>query len=251
MQSLEGRRVLVTGGSRGVGLGIVEALVARGAKVTVVARDAARLAEVSRRLGVDARPGDVTDESFARDLVRELRPQVVVLNAGATPTMAPLHEITWEEFRGTWELDVKAGLFWMQQCLRLPLEAGSRVLVASSGAALQGSPLSGGYAGAKRMLWLMASYANTVSAELGLGIHFQALVQRQIIDTDFGRAAANAYAAKRGVPVEEVFAGFGRPFTAREIGEHVAAILADPRHAKGVAFAVRGDTGLTSLDDGP
>ena len=46
MQSLEGRRVLVTGGSRGLGLGITEALVAQGARVTVLARDAARLAEV-------------------------------------------------------------------------------------------------------------------------------------------------------------------------------------------------------------
>jgi len=139
----------------------------------------------------------------------------------------------------------------MQQCLRLPLEPGSRVLVTSSGAALQGSPLSGGYAGAKRMLWFMASYANTVSAELGLGIRFQALVQRQIINTDFGRAAANAYAAKRGVPLEKVFEGFGPTLRARDIGEHVATLLSDPRHENGVAFAVKGDTGLTSLDDAP
>jgi hypothetical protein len=37
------------------------------------------------------------------------------------------------------------------------LARGSRVLIASSGAAVGGSPMSGGYAGAKRMLWLMAS----------------------------------------------------------------------------------------------
>ena len=250
MHSLEGRRALVTGGSRGVGLGIVEALVARGAKVTVVARDSARLADVARRLGVATRAGDITDESLARTLLRELRPQIVVLNAGATPAMAPLQHITWEDFRGTWETDVRAGLYWVQQCLRLPLEPGSRVLLSSSGAAIQGSPLSGGYAGAKRMLWFMAGYANTASAELGLGVHFQTLVQRQIIDTDFGRAAANAYAAARGVPVEKVFEGFGRPFTPREIGEHVATIFTDPRYEKGLAFAVKGDAGLTSLDDG-
>jgi hypothetical protein len=49
----------------------------------------------------------------------------------------------------------------------------ARVPVGSSGAALQGLPLSGGYAGAKRTLWLLARYANGV-AEKGLGIRFQA-----------------------------------------------------------------------------
>ena len=41
--------------------------------------------------------------------------------------------------------------------------------------------MSGGYAGAKRMLWIMAKYANGISAEKGLGIYFQAIVPLQII----------------------------------------------------------------------
>ena len=52
MQTLEQRRVLITGGSRGLGLGVVEALVAHHADVTVIARDSARLAELNARLGV-------------------------------------------------------------------------------------------------------------------------------------------------------------------------------------------------------
>ena len=55
MRNLQGERVVVTGGSRGLGLGIVEALVAGGARLTVVARDRARLTEVAR-LGVTVRP---------------------------------------------------------------------------------------------------------------------------------------------------------------------------------------------------
>src|ERR1700732_736491 len=50
METLKGQKAVVTGGSRGLGLGIVEALVAQQARVTVVARDLERLARVSKRL---------------------------------------------------------------------------------------------------------------------------------------------------------------------------------------------------------
>jgi len=162
MENLENQKVVVTGGSRGLGLGIVEALVARKAQVTVVARDPERLTAVAKRLGVNVVRGDVTDEKLARAVLSDVRPLVLVLNAGATPSMGPLHELSWENFSRAWDVDVKAGFHWVQATLRLPLPRGSRVIIASSGAALNGSPLSGSYAGAKRMLWFMALYANDV-----------------------------------------------------------------------------------------
>jgi NAD(P)-dependent dehydrogenase (short-subunit alcohol dehydrogenase family) len=48
MENLQGRRVLVTGGSRGLGLAIVEALLARGANVTVLTRTRARLRDAEQ-----------------------------------------------------------------------------------------------------------------------------------------------------------------------------------------------------------
>src|SRR5919198_3953582 len=122
MQTFEQRRVLVIGGSRGLGLGVVEALVARGAKVTVVARQAADLFELESRLGVSIIPGDAADPAFAESTLRAVQPSVLVLNAGATPTMAPLHEQTWESFSRNWETDVKATFLWIQAVLRLPLD---------------------------------------------------------------------------------------------------------------------------------
>jgi NAD(P)-dependent dehydrogenase (short-subunit alcohol dehydrogenase family) len=249
METLEGRKVVVTGGSRGLGLGIVEALVDRKAQVTVVARDPERLAEVEKRLGVKTVRGDVTDETLAHGVLSDIRPSVLVLNAGATPPMGSLHELSWENFNRAWEVDVKAGFHWIQETLRLPLPRGSRVIIASSGAALNGSPLSGSYAGAKRMLWLMALYANDVARKLDLGIHFQAIIPQQIIgDTALGRAAGEAYARGKGVSVEIFFAGFGAPLPPRKVGDHVVSILTDPRYATGVAFGMKGDRGIVSLD---
>ena len=249
MESLENQRVVVTGGSRGIGLGIVEALVAKKAEVTVVARDAARLAEVKSRLGVSVISADVTEPETASAVLRDVHPSVLVLNAGASPKMAPIHEQTWEDFSAIWNHDVKAGFHWIQAALRLPLAKGSRVLVSSSGAAVVGSPLSGGYAGSKRMLWLMAKYANGAANELGLGIRFQALVQLQIVgDTGNGAGAAAAYAKKKGVSVEEFLAGFGAPLTPRQVGDHVATILTDARYESGAAFSIKGDSGIQPIE---
>lgn len=251
MQDLAGKRAVVTGGSRGLGLGIVEALLARKALVTVVARDPERLRLVAERLGtgVEVVQGDVADESLARQVLERVRPNVLVLNAGATPSVAPIQDQTWEGFSRTWNSDVKAGFHWVQHALRLPLAPGSRVLISSSGAAVNGSPLSGGYAGAKRMLWILAHYANGAAKEAELGITFQTIVPQQIIgETELGRAAAVAYAQRKGVSVEAFLAGFGAPLPPRQVGEHVARILSDPKYERGVAFGLKGDTGIVCLD---
>jgi NAD(P)-dependent dehydrogenase (short-subunit alcohol dehydrogenase family) len=249
MQTLEDQRVVVTGGSRGLGLGIVEALVARRANVTVVARDPGRLSEVQRRLGVGVAVGDVSDPDVAERVIREVKPSVLVLNAGASPALGRIDELTWDAFSRVWNTDVKAGLHWIQAAIRLPLPRGSRVVIGSSGAAIAGSPLSGGYAGAKRMLWLMASYANLAATDLGLDIKFQTVLPRQIIgDTELGRAAAEAYARRKGVSLEAFLAGFGAALTPAQVGEQVATLLTDARYEAGVAFGIKGDLGLHSLD---
>jgi NAD(P)-dependent dehydrogenase (short-subunit alcohol dehydrogenase family) len=249
MKNLEGVKAVVTGGSRGLGLGIVEALLGRKAQVTVVARDAARLDEVAKRLGVSVVSGDIADETLARSVLGDVRPSVLVLNAGAKPGLGLLHEQSWEGFSRTWDSDVKAGFHWVQAALRLPLPRGSRVLLGSSGAAIGGSPLSGGYAGAKRMLWLMAQYANVSAKELDLGITFQAIIPQQMIgDTELGRAGAEGYAKRKGVSVETFLAGFGAPMSSKQVGEHVATILTDSKYETGVAFGLKGDSGISSLD---
>ena len=247
--SLKDNNVVVTGGSRGLGLGLVEALVAHGARVTVVARGADALESVRARLGVATISADVTDETSAHRILAEVRPDILVLNAGTPPPMARLDQISWADFTATWETDVKAGLYWLQAALNLPLRIGSRVLVGSSGAAQNGSPLSGGYGGAKRMLWLMAKYANGVSEQKGLGIRFQAIVPLQMVGgTGVGDAGASAYARAIGIEPAEFLKRFGVPMLPREFGEKVVSVLDDPQYAEGLAFGLKGDTGITMLE---
>src|ERR1700753_3297669 len=136
--------------------------------------------------------------------------------------MGRLDQVTWEDFTTTWDTDVKAGLYWLQAALTLPLKPGSRVLLGSSGASVNGSPMSGGYAGAKRMLWIMTKYANGVSAEKRLGISFQAIVPMQMIGgTGVGDAGANGYARAAGIAPAQFLGRFGAPLPPREFGDKI------------------------------
>ena len=119
--SLKDKIVVVTGGSRGLGLGLVEALVDQGARVNVVARSAADLKAVSARLGVETISADITDEKAAKQILSDIRPEILVLNAGATPQMGPIDQLSWEDFTKPWDTDVKGGLYWLQAALKLPL----------------------------------------------------------------------------------------------------------------------------------
>lgn len=249
IMSMKDKSVIVTGGSRGLGLGLVEALVERGARVTVVARGTEALDVVAARLGVAPIVADVTDEAAARRIVGDISPDILVLNAGTTPPMGRLDRLSWTEFSAAWETDVKAGLYWIQAALRLPLRPGSRVLVGSSGAAVTGSQMSGGYGGAKRMLWFMAKYANGVSQEAKLGIRFQAIVPRMmILGTGVGDTAAGAYAGSMGITPEAFVARFGAAMPPRAFGDHVVSVLEDPRFADGVVFGLNGDAGVTVME---
>lgn len=131
VQNLEGTRAVVTGGNRGLGLGIVQALVAAGARVTVVARHGARLDEL-HCLDVPVWPGDATDPAVMDAVVAHVDPVLLILNAGAAPVMASLVDQTWDTFSATWNVDVKAGLHGIQAAFRAPLATGSRVNGSSS-----------------------------------------------------------------------------------------------------------------------
>lgn len=248
---LNNRKIIVTGGSRGLGLGIVEAFVAQGAHVTVVARGEADLHAVKSRLGVDTIAVDIADAGAGARILATVRPDLLVLNAGAPPVMAEIDRITWADFSANWDIDVKGTLVWTQAALNLPLTPGSRVLTLSSGAAISGSPMSGGYGGAKKMTWLIAQYANLFSEKRGLGIRFQTVVPRQMVaGTGTGDAGSLAYATANGITQAAFLERFGPPMPPRLFGDHIVAILQDSAYDKGFAFGVKAETGVTILEQG-
>ena len=123
---------------------------------------------------------DATDAAATERLVAEVDPDLVVVSAGARARLAPVDEQTWESFSEPWNVDVKIAFQVGQIAIRRPLRPGSLVIIVSSGAGLGGSPLSGGYAGAKRMQMFLAGYLQRSADAAKLGIRFLALVPKQL-----------------------------------------------------------------------
>ncbi|HEX7826754.1 MAG TPA: SDR family oxidoreductase, partial [Mycobacterium sp.] len=201
---LAGSTAIVTGAGRGFGRGIATALVGAGAHVVGVARTGTQVDEVRDELGDAFTPigADAADPATAGRLIDEYRPRTLVLCAGAAPRMSPLAEQTWESFSQNWNVDVAQAFHWIRHALVRPLAPGSAVIALSSGAALKGSPLSGGYAGAKATVRFITDYAATESERAGLGISFVSVLPQLTPATGLGAAAVSAYAERQGVDVD-------------------------------------------------
>ncbi|HEY4852862.1 MAG TPA: SDR family oxidoreductase, partial [Streptosporangiaceae bacterium] len=158
----------------------------------------------------------------------------LVLNAGAAPLTRPIHRQTWQTFSRNWEVDVQHVFNWTREALLLPLEPGSAVIALSSGAAVNGSPLSGGYAGAKATIRFIASYAAAESDRNALGIRFTSVLPQLTAETDLGAAAVAAYAARQGAGIPAFLDHLGPALTPEQVSTAIVEIAtgaADDRDA--------------------
>jgi 3-oxoacyl-[acyl-carrier protein] reductase len=206
MSDLSGRTTIIAGASRGLGRGIATAFAEAGARVVAVSRTAAAFPEPAKGAGsIQPEVADAGDATVAGSLLDRYEPEAVILVAGASPYMRPLQQQTWETFSVNWQTDVRIAFHWLREALLKPLRPGSRVVVFSSGAALNpnGSPLSGGYAGAKATQRFITGYAQDEAKRAGLDITFTAVLPWFAPMTGVGRPAVQAYAARAGQSVEE------------------------------------------------
>jgi NAD(P)-dependent dehydrogenase (short-subunit alcohol dehydrogenase family) len=241
MLSLTGKNVVVIGGSRGVGRRIVEAANRNGARVLAVARQEGPLRQLAEEVpGTQILALDATDEAAPSRVFSVLTPDILVLCGGAFPPAAPIHKQTWQQFAVNWETDVKIAFHFLKAALSYPLRAGSSVVLISSGAALAGSPNSGGYAGAKRTQMFMANYSQKESDRLGLGLRFLTLAPRMMPDTDLGKHAVAGYSRYLGVSEGDFIKSMAPPPTSSDVATGVMELLTSQDRRKETVFVVTG-----------
>ena len=223
-------RALVIGAGSGVGQATVGALSAAGVPVLAAGHER-----------------DATDPDQVAALLAEADPDLVVVTAGTRPRMASVAEQTWESFSAPWSVDVRIAFEVGRAALTRPLRPDSTVLIVSSGAALAGSPLSGGYAGAKRTQIFVADYLQRASDAQGLGLRFVALAPRQFVaGTAIGEAAAAAYGAEAGESADAYMRRFPVPLDAAGVADAILAIAAGDEHREATLLVLTGN-GLEAI----
>ena len=154
--NLAGRRIVVTGASKGIGRGIAAALAGLGASLAVVARDGAALETLVAGLAGgphDALAFDVADE----DAWRRARPSIaaggrldgIVAAAALIGPIGPVGEWPVDEFRRTLDVNVIGTLLAVTTCLEPLRHAGGSVVTFSGGGATAPFPRFDGYATSK------------------------------------------------------------------------------------------------------
>ena len=148
-----------------------------------------------------------------------------MLNAGATPRAATIQDQEWETFSESWNVDVRHVFEFVRAALNTPLDPGSAVVSFSSGAALKGSPMSGGYAGAKAAVRFISSYAATESERNALGIRFVALLPKLTPATGLGSTFVDAYAAYDGIDGATSRERLGSTLTVEQVANAVIEVV--------------------------
>lgn len=247
MTDISASPAIVVGASRGLGRGIASAFAKAGASVIAVARTGPALAELAASSpNIQTEVADATDPAVPPYLLDKYQPRVLVLVAGSTPVTRPLQHQTWETFSVNWNTDVKMAFNWLREALLKPLPPGSKVVVMSSGAAISGSPASGGYAGSKATQRFMAAYAHEESQRAGLDITVTAVMPRMTPYGDVGRAGIRAYAARSGQAEDAYLKQMGELLTPEVAGSAMLDLVREDPASVAPGYLLTG-AGLQKL----
>ena len=228
MRGLVDKVAVVTGASRGIGLGIAQRLVEEGGSVVITARKPDALAEAVESLGGEPHvlgiAGNAADPEHRADVVRQTlqrfgRLDFLVNNTGINPAFGPLMDLDLSAATKIMDVNVIAALAWTQEVYAASMkENGGAVVNVSSLSGVRPAPMISFYGASKAAL---ISLTETLAVELGPTIRVNA-VAPAVVKTRFAEAlyvgredeASAAYPLKR----------LGEP---DDIGSLVAFLLSD------------------------
>ena len=247
METLKGKHAVVTGASRGIGLAIARALLAQGARVTLLARDAAALEAAAAALGNDTswQTVDVTDAARVNDAFARAGTVDILVNNAGQAASAPLGRTD----AALWQRMLDANLTGAYHCIQAALPGmvdlgWGRIVNVASTAGLTGYRYVAAYCAAKHGLVGLTRALALELADKGVTVN---AVCPGYTETDLVQDAVANIARRTGRSVDEARAELaaanpqGRLVQPDEVAHAVAWLCMPAASAmNGQAVAVAG-----------
>ena len=174
MTALEGKIVLITGASRGIGAATARLFAQEGARLGLIARSPASLKALAGETGATALPGDVADPAVLRDAVARMvadhgRLDVLINNAGVIEPIARMHEVDAAEWSAALDVTLKGVFHGFHAALPVMRAQGAgTILTIGSGAAHNALEGWSAYCTAKAGALMLTRVADQESRTAGI-----------------------------------------------------------------------------------
>jgi len=249
MTDLQGKHAFITGGGTGIGLATARMLAARGVKLTLAARNFARLEEAASQVGAFPVSLDVANESSVTAAFEAARAQhgpvsILVNNAGVTPS-APLHNTQLSMWNEVLAINL-TGAFLCSRAALADMYAAKwgRIVNVASIAGLKGGMYISAYCASKHGMVGMTRALAYEAAKRGVTVN---AICPGYVETDIITRAAENIASKTKLNEEEaramLYAGNpqGRLITAEEVASAISWLCSDGAAAtNGAAIPMSG-----------
>jgi len=198
----EPRRVLITGGSSGIGAATARAFAASGCRVAVTGRDVVALKEVAGDTGGVALPGDLRELGRAERIVADAAAalgglDVVVSNAGAGWS-GPFTAMTSEEIDDLLDVNLRASAQVARASLEYLRPGAGRLVFVGSIAGLVGVPTEAWYSATKAGLAMLADVLRSELRAEGIAV---TLVTPGVVDTPYFERRNSPYLRQHPRPI--------------------------------------------------
>ena len=200
------RRVLITGGGRGIGRAVALRLAEQGHSIAVTARSGRELEEVAQEIGGVALEADLADASVAAGLAARAHEALgghveIFVHAAGIATIAPLHKLDPADWERSFAVNVHAAFHITRELVGpMKQDAWGRIVTIASLRARVGAPTTAAYTASKHAL---LGLTRVIASELATrGVTANAIVPGWA-DTKMVRDEIDKFAGHLGVPVEE------------------------------------------------
>lgn len=242
---MKGKRVLVTGGGRGIGEAIARAFAHVGSRVAITGRNAEALERVAGDIGAAAHVCDLADRDATNRLISEVGAIDVLVNNAGVAVSAPIHKVDDAAWDRMLEINATAPFRLCRGFLPKMIEAGwGRIITIASNAGITGYRYSAAYCASKHAVVGMTRALAVDLATTGVTIN---AICPGWVDTDLAREAVERIVSKTGSDEAKARAALERMSPQNRLIEpaevaHAALMLA--------AEGARGIHGQTIVIDG-